>query len=302
MKRKYDWGDNMKYSDKLNGYWEEGYHYYLEFRDDKLTVRGYDRGIRLETTVSYDAEKLDSGERTVISLADNILSRTYEGKMMTEIKELAYENGELKFLYYYTIMGETLYTLTKKENGPFDHIIIRDEEFIDKLQGRWEQWTASGEGGTPMIINGNTVSWVGGGGQFHVVSYRYAPDKVYITPADLTKSDFNAFTKIQVLPDMLTTTMMVCDMSMPLSVFARKDMIDKIDIPGGAKIRPRNTMICEPMMPSTAAPIGMNGFMGIMEMQEVIESCKNTKYCSGCGKRLPDEAVKFCPECGNKLN
>ena len=29
----------MKYSDKLNGFWEEGYHYYLEFQDDKLTVR-----------------------------------------------------------------------------------------------------------------------------------------------------------------------------------------------------------------------------------------------------------------------
>ena len=31
------------FSEKLNGYWEEGYHYYLEFRDGKLTVRRYDR-------------------------------------------------------------------------------------------------------------------------------------------------------------------------------------------------------------------------------------------------------------------
>ena len=45
----------MPYSDKLNGYWEEGYHYYLEFRDDKLTLRRYDRVIELETTVTYDA-------------------------------------------------------------------------------------------------------------------------------------------------------------------------------------------------------------------------------------------------------
>ena len=29
----------MEYSDKLNGFWEEGYHFYFEIRDDKLTVR-----------------------------------------------------------------------------------------------------------------------------------------------------------------------------------------------------------------------------------------------------------------------
>ena len=29
----------MPYSEKLNGYWEEGYHYYMEFRDEKLTMR-----------------------------------------------------------------------------------------------------------------------------------------------------------------------------------------------------------------------------------------------------------------------
>ena len=33
----------MKYSDKLNGFWEEGYHYYIEIRDGRMTVRGYRR-------------------------------------------------------------------------------------------------------------------------------------------------------------------------------------------------------------------------------------------------------------------
>ena len=41
----------MAYSEKLNGYWEEGYHYYMEFRDEKLTMREYRRKIVLETTV-----------------------------------------------------------------------------------------------------------------------------------------------------------------------------------------------------------------------------------------------------------
>lgn len=292
----------MKYSDKLNGYWEEGYHYYLEFRDEKLTVRGYDRGIRLETVVSYDADRLESGERTVISLENNVLSRTWDGEMMTEIKELAYENGELKFLYYYTIMGETLYTLTKKENGPFDHIIIRDDEYIGRLQGRWEEWTRNGKGRNPMIISGNTVSWVGGGGEFHVVSYKYAPEKVYIVPFDLTRGDFGAFTNIEVLPDMLTTTMMVCDMSMPLSVFAREDMLDKIEVPGGALRPARNTMICEPAMPLMKTDEGsMKGFLEMMDMKKVNEARENAEYCSSCGIRLPEEKPKFCPECGTKL-
>ena len=235
----------MKYSDKLNGYWEEGYHYYLEFRNEKLTVRGYNRAVSLKTKVSYDADKLEAGERTAIKLKDNVLSRTYDGKMMTEIKELAYENGELKMLYYYTIMGETLYTLKKQDGGPFRHIIIRDDEFMEKLQGIWEEWTPDDRKGNPLIIKGNNVSWMRGGGKFHVVSYTYNKKEVYIVPESLTESNFNAFTSIQVLPDMLTTRMMVCDMSMPLTVFARKDMLDKIDIPAGAMEKPRNTMICE---------------------------------------------------------
>ncbi len=90
----------MKYSEKLNGYWEEGYHYYLEFRDDKLTVRNYSRKICLETSVSYVADSLEEGKRTVIKLENNILSKDYEGNMMSEIKELAYEDGRLGFLYY----------------------------------------------------------------------------------------------------------------------------------------------------------------------------------------------------------
>ena len=29
----------MEYSEKLDGFWEEGYHYYLEIHKDRLTVR-----------------------------------------------------------------------------------------------------------------------------------------------------------------------------------------------------------------------------------------------------------------------
>ena len=295
----------MKYSEKLNGYWEEGYHYYLEFRDEKLSVMDYARRIMLETEVSYDADKLEAGERTVITLKENVLSRTWEGKMMTEIKELAYENGELKMLYNYTIMGENLYTLTKQDGGPFRHIIIRDDEFMDKLQGRWEEWTASGREGNPMIIVDNTISWFGGGGTFHAVSYTYDKDSVYLVPYDLTTDNFTAFTRVRVLPDHLETTMMVCDMSMPVSVFARKDMLDKIEIPESAKRPAVNTMMYRgPGMVDT----GMMGFGPLIPFDPPKNTAEDVKkdevntanktFCKTCGADLTGISSKFCPECG----
>lgn len=283
----------MKYSDKLNGYWEEGYHYYLEFRDEKLTVRNYRREISLETTVTYDADSLDEDKRTVISLSDNILSRTCTGEMMTEIKELAYENGELKFLHYYTIMGETLYTLKKTDKGPFDHIIIRDDEFIDKLQGRWENWSPSGKTDTPMIISGNSVEWFGGGGKFHVVSYSYDKNSVYLAPENLIDDNFSGFNKIQVFPDMLTTHLMIFDMSTPLSVFARADMLDKIEIPPAAREPARSTMIYEPHL-------FRPGLMSTEAMMD-IQNQSSALFCQYCGHELPEKNVSFCPECGMKI-
>ncbi len=300
----------MKYSDKINGFWEEGYHYYLEFRDDKLTVRGYRRDVTLETTVSYDAEAVERGERTVISLGDNILSRDGYGEPFTWIKELAWDNGELKFLYYYTIMGETLYTLKKVENGPFDHIIIRDDEFLDKLQGRWEEWRPGGRTGNPIIISGDRISMPGADGRpFHVVSYKYDRERVHIVPANLIDSDFGSYTSIEVLPDMLTTRMMVFDASMPLSVFARKDMLDKIEIPSAALEPIRSTMTFNPGQISP-----MFGFAGMRmtgdgkptsapEKPEIKNDPpkKRPGFCPGCGYELPADHGKFCPECGSLL-
>ena len=236
----------MKYSDKLDGFWEEGYHYYLEFRGQCLTVRDYRRAVALETTVKYDAAAIERGESAVISLADGVLSRTYDGEPFTMIRELRYEGGELKMLYYYTIMGETLYTLHKVDHGPFDHIIIRDAEYLERLQGRWIEWRANGDKSSALTINGDRLMWIGSEKlPFHVVSRKASPNDVHIVPADLTESSFPGFAEIDVLPDMLTTYMHVCDVSMPMTVFAREDVIDSIDVPPEAKRPMRNLMLDE---------------------------------------------------------
>ena len=236
-----------QYSDKLNGFWEEGYHYYIEIRNEKMTVRDYRRSIQLETTISYDANSVEDGKRTIISVDDPVLSRDGSGEPFTMIRELAYEDGELKFLYYYTIMGETLYTIKKVDHGPFDHIKIRDDEFLESLQGEWIEWRANGAKDYKMVIRGNMLeAFLMHPQPFHVVSFNYSPEKVYLVPANLTDSDFAAFTRVEVCKDMLTTYPMICDVSSPMSVFARADKIDKIPIPDEAKKKAVNVM-CPPI-------------------------------------------------------
>ena len=299
----------MKYSDKLNGYWEEGYHYYLEFRDEKLTVRNYRREIALETTVSYDCAALERGERTVITLKDNVLSRSWDGEMMTEIRELAWENGELKMHYYYTIMGDTHYTLKKVDRGPFDHIRIRDDEFIKQLQGTWVEWRESGKGSVLTII-GNSVRWFGTESEkFHVVSYDYAPDKVLLVPADLINDNFRGFTAIEVRGSILTTRMMIMDASVPLTVFARRDMLDKITVPEAAKEPIRSTMTYNPTGGSfMGMGMGIGMGMGMAPAPdkpgkevETPDGEKKRRFCPGCGTKYEGEIPNFCPECGTKL-
>ena len=270
----------MSASDILNGYWEEGYHYYLEFQDDSLIVRGYDRKVVLETKVSYE-EKDDLIE---IRLKDNFLSYTYDHQMMSEIRRLTYEDGLLKLLYHSTINGETEYVLKKVDHSPFSHIIIRDEEYIDSLQGKWYRWNGNGD---YLEIKGNKVYWMNMEEEFHVVSYVSVPDKVQLVPADLCQGNFRGFTSIDVKEDMLTCYMIVYDMSVPLSVFARKEMLEKISVPEEAKRKPSNTM--------TSDHRPLNPFV------EKEEENKEVFRCPECGAEYKKEIPKFCSECGRKL-
>ena len=311
----------MAYSEKLNGYWEEGYHYYMEFRDEKLTMREYRRKIILETTVRYDAEALDRGEETEIIPADPVFDRWPSGKMAMEIRSLRYVGGELKLLEYYTIMGEKEYTLKKVDGGPFRHIRIRDEEVLPRLRGTWLDWRAWQNGKrSALTIQGNTLSWgVFGGGKIHAVSYDYAPEKVWLVPEDLTESGFGGFNDVEVRGNMLVTGLIVMDMSMPSSVFAREEDLDTIQVPESAKAAPRSTMGPAVMMTSAPPAFGpVGGFMGmgtpfggIGQMNQTMTGAqkdmggkaaeKKLRYCAGCGRPNYEAEAKFCPDCGHRL-
>lgn len=320
----------MAFSDKLNGFWEEGYHYYLEFRDDKMTVRRYDRVIELETTVSYDAAAMDRGEAAVIIPENNRLSSSLTGEMMREIHELRWENGELKLTLHNYADEYRYFTLKKAEHGPFDHIVIRDGEFLEGLQGVWKEWGGK-DSSSDLIIRGNELKWrFFGSEKFHVISYnyngRYDPDRVYLVPEDLTRDSFSSFSKFDVKPDMLITTMMVYDMSVPSTVFAREDMLDKIEVPGSAKRTPVNTMMHTGGSMTGGLP-AMVGFPGMGMMPEpgvlpwgtsepapqpdvpsdlrakqgptVLED--GSTFCPVCGAKLGPPIPKFCSECGSRI-
>lgn len=296
----------MPYSEKLNGYWEEGYHYYMEFRDEKLTMREYRRKIVLETTVIYDAEALDRGEETEIIPADPVLSRWPSGEMAMEIRSLRYVGGELKMLRYYTIMGEKEYTLKKVDGGPFRHIRIRDEEVLSRLQGKWKERTAK-RSGRPLTIQGNSLSWEGfGGGKIHAVSYDYAPDKIWLVLEDLTESEFGGFDNVEVRGNMLVTRLIVSDMSVPPIVFGREEDLDTIEVPETAKAAPRSAMGPAVLMTSAPPASGPAGgvfgmgtaFGGMNQMNRPMAETK-PRYCTGCGRLIAAEA-SFCPDCGHR--
>lgn len=288
----------MKYSQKLNGYYEEGYHYYIEIRDERITVRDYRRAIALETKLRYNAKAVEKGERTELILKDNVLSRAADGSMMTEIKSLYYENGELKLLYYYTIMGETLYTLKKVDNGPFEHIKIRDTEYLDALQGKWSEYLPNGKQGSAMIISGNNLSWMGMGPfAFHAISYVSSPDRVRLVPANLIDSDFRGFTSVDVEGSTLSTRMIIHDASSPLRVFMREGDLER----GGEVLAERDADIVTSIFgvrPKVdEPPMRPDGPMTVMT---AVPEAKKPRFCRECGYAFGEKDYKFCPDCGAK--
>ena len=241
----------MRYSDKLNGYWEEGYHYYFEIHDKSFILRDASKRVVFETSVKYDAKKLEKGEKTELITGETALAKTYKGEPMWYITGLYYENGEIHMDTHYTIMGDNSYVLHKVDHDPFYNLLILDEKYLKQLQGEWVQWRADGSKKNTIEIVKNEIRFLYDGSvldkaKFHVLAYRSNPDNAFISSEDLTVHGIGMYNELKIEPGMLTGYETVCDMDMPLSVFARRDTVDKIDVPPAARRAPRNTMICEP--------------------------------------------------------
>lgn len=291
----------MGYSQKLDGFWEEGYHFYVEIRDEKITIRDYRRKVMTETELSYDAESVERGVRTEIVLANRNLSTNCDGEPMSWFEDMYFEDGQIHATECYSFMDRRdPYVLKKVDHGPFDHIVIRDEEYLERLQGVWKDCKSPDKEYLDLVIRDDTVQMMGEPQRFHVVSYTDtgSPEDVYIVPYDLTQSDFGGFTRIQVKPDTLTTRMLVCDMSVPLSVYARADMVDKITLPREAEQPAVSVMTPGPM---TSGP--MMGFMGLVQ-ETAARARTNFRFCPECGEKLATDGKvpKFCSNCGTKLN
>ena len=80
----------MKYSEKLNGYWEDANHYYYYFniRDGSFELRDGSKRVTFTTTIEYDADALERGEKTALNIGETVLSRSYKGEPMWWITAL----------------------------------------------------------------------------------------------------------------------------------------------------------------------------------------------------------------------
>ena len=47
----------MSHSSPLDGFWEEGYHYYLEIRGKEAVLRDYAKRVIFQTTLKYDKKR-----------------------------------------------------------------------------------------------------------------------------------------------------------------------------------------------------------------------------------------------------
>ena len=251
----------MKYSEKLNGYWEDANHnyYYFNIRDGSFELRDGSKRVTFTTTIEYDADALERGEKTALNIGETVLSRSYKGEPMWWITALWYEDGQIQMDTHYTITGDSHYTIIKVDHDPFYDYLIRDDEFLDSIQGEWVEWRKDGKTTSTLFIDGNRISYRYDGHElssdnFHVLSYRSSPDRVYLNDEDLTVSGIMMFTWLDLEPDMISGYEMVCDADPPLSVFARREKLDKIEIPAEAKRPMRNTMVYIPELPDDSSP------------------------------------------------
>ena len=174
------------------GWWEDGDRFYLEVRGSRMTLRDFSKQVLL----SAEQQILDRGsghweivpEETAFTLVDG---------SEAEVMALCWDGEGLQFRYRCGD-GVECRTLVKAVEGPFADTLIRDEELLPQLQGRWVQ-----EDGDYVLCLADDILTITHGEEtvsvtpVHTVSYRHDESgHVYLVNAELTENyigDFPGF-------------------------------------------------------------------------------------------------------------
>ena len=206
----------------LLGYWRCGYSYYMEIGEDELIIRDSMKRPIMET--GYDVVK--DKEKLYLQPEEDFFTYPYLEEPYATVTEFYCEDGTIYLHYFHHYMPdetkEAIFEAT--EEGPFDNILIRDDEFLEELQGRWVE---DPSGFSVLTINGNhmTIGYESDGEytvldemDIHVISYTYSLERVYLIQDDLIETEFYGFTQFEYLNGRLCTNEMVMDADWDTSV------------------------------------------------------------------------------------
>ena len=192
----------------LDGNWEEKYGYYVELSKGSITVRDHSKKI-----VAQTGAKLKRGTNGRIDVVPKDSGLSYEPGRNYATFEMYYLDGEMHFEVDYPISGLHSCILEKTDIGPFGNIIILDGKRPD-LHGDWEEVDAEGSKRYLRLAKDKLTVYYGEENDktpifesdIHYVNYKTEPGRLYIVNGDLTRSDFGAFTRFELIGEGLLMT------------------------------------------------------------------------------------------------
>ena len=206
----------------LFGYWISESAYYMEIGEEGLIIRDSMKRPIMET--GYDVVKYK--EKLYLQPEEDFFTYPNLAEPYATVTELYYEDGKiyLHYFHHYTPDETKEKVFEATEEGPFDPILIRADEFLEDLQGKWQE---DPSGFSVLTINGNhmTVGYESDGEytvleevDIHVISYKYAPERVHLIQDDLIETEIYGFTQFEYLNGRLCTNEMVMDADWDTSV------------------------------------------------------------------------------------
>lgn len=215
-------------SECLDGYWEEGYDYYLQIEDGSMILRDYAKKIVLETPfeITYGQDGIDG------MIPENPYLKYDESDPYAEISCMMYADGDIYMTERSLIFPDQFdtYCLHPVDHDPFYDLIIRDDELLDMLQGDWVD--DSGESACYLCIEGNHIRMFWEDypkynlldADFHAISYRNdASRQIYLVNDDLVQLDFFGFSAFTLRDGILSTYEIVYDVDLPPYEFRKVD-------------------------------------------------------------------------------